>query len=50
MGLVILPLYLQPLHPSGLSTWYKKDPGKKLLVDALNIIKDSKSWQLILKK
>ncbi len=37
-------------HPSGLSTWYKKDPGKKLLVDALNIIKDSKSWQLILKK
>ena len=37
-------------HPSGLSTWYKKDPGKKLLVDALNIIKNSKSWQLILKK
>ena len=37
-------------HPSGLSTWYKKDPGKKLLIDALNIIKKSKSWQLILKK
>ena len=37
-------------HPSGLSTWYKKDPGKKLLTDALNIIKKSKSWQLILKK
>tara|TARA_B100001769_G_scaffold247131_1_gene217970 strand:+ start:70 stop:675 length:606 start_codon:yes stop_codon:yes gene_type:complete len=37
-------------HPSGLSTWYKKDPGKKLLINALNIIKKSKSWQLILKK
>ena len=37
-------------HPSGLSTWYKKEPGKKLLINALNIIEKSKSWQLILKK
>ena len=37
-------------HPSGLSTWYKKEPGKKLLKDALNIIKKSSSWKLIIKK
>ena len=37
-------------HPSGLSTWYKKDPGKKLFINAYPIIKKSKSWQLILKK
>ena len=37
-------------HPSGLSTWYKKDPGKSLLNDALNIIRDSQSWKSIVKK
>ena len=37
-------------HPSGLSTWYKKEPGKKLLKNALNIIKKSSSWKLIIKK
>jgi uracil-DNA glycosylase len=37
-------------HPSGLSTWYKKEPGKKLLKDALDIIKKSSSWKLIIKK
>ena len=37
-------------HPSGLSTWYKKDPGKTLLKDALKIIKNSQSWRSILKK
>ena len=37
-------------HPSGLSTWYKKEPGKKLLKDALNIIKKSSSWKLIIEK
>ena len=37
-------------HPSGLSTWYKKDPGKYLLEEALNIIKKNKYWKLILKK
>ena len=35
-------------HPSGLSTWYKKDPGKKLLRDALEIIKKNYYWQLLL--
>ena len=37
-------------HPSGLSTWYKKNPGKKLLKNALNIIKNSQSWRSILEK
>ena len=46
-----LSLDIVPLpHPSGLSTWYKKEPGKKLLNDSLRIIKKTKSWQLILKK
>ena len=35
-------------HPSGLSTWYKKDPGKKLLRDALEIIKKNYYWQSLL--
>ena len=37
-------------HPSGLSTWYKKDPGKTLLKNALRIIKNSQSWRSILEK
>ncbi len=37
-------------HPSGLSTWYKKDPGKSLLKSALNLIEKDKFWQLIIKK
>jgi len=36
-------------HPSGLSTWYKKDPGKKLLRDALEIIKNNHYWQSLLR-
>ena len=36
-------------HPSGLSTWYKKDPGKKLLKDALEIIKKNYYWQSLLR-
>jgi len=36
-------------HPSGLSTWYKKDPGKKLLKDALEIIKNNYYWQSLLR-
>jgi len=36
-------------HPSGLSTWYKKDPGKKLLRDALEIIKNNYYWQSLLR-
>ena len=37
-------------HPSGLSTWYKKEPGKSLLHAALKIIKNNNEWKLILKK
>ena len=37
-------------HPSGLSTWYKKEPGKSLLYQALKIIKNEKEWKLILEK
>ena len=37
-------------HPSGLSTWYKKDPGKSLLSAALNLIEKNKFWQLIVNK
>ncbi len=37
-------------HPSGLSTWYKKEPGKSLLFKALKIIKNDNEWKLILKK
>ena len=37
-------------HPSGLSTWYKKNPGKNLLIDALEIIKNNYYWQLLLKQ
>ena len=36
-------------HPSGLSTWYKKDPGKNLLKDALEIIKNNYYWQSLLR-
>jgi len=32
-------------HPSGLSTWYKKDPGKTLLIEALKIIKKNENWK-----
>ena len=37
-------------HPSGLSTWYKKDPGKSLLDDALKIIKNNYYWRSLIKK
>ena len=37
-------------HPSGLSTWYKKEPGKSLLYEALKKIKNNDEWKLILKK
>lgn len=37
-------------HPSGLSTWYKKEPGKSLLYEALKTIKNNDEWKLILKK
>ncbi len=31
-------------HPSGLSTWYRKPPGKNLLDDALQLIKHHPTW------
>lgn len=31
-------------HPSGLSTWYKRDPGKSLLATALEQIEQHPSW------
>ena len=31
-------------HPSGLSTWFQKEPGKGLLSDALSLIKQHRSW------
>lgn len=32
-------------HPSGLSTWYRKSPGKELLQEALQLIKHHSAWQ-----
>ncbi len=34
-------------HPSGLSTWFNIEPGKTLLQDALELIKQHKAWQEI---
>ena len=32
-------------HPSGLSTWYRTEPGKTLLQDALALIESHNTWQ-----
>lgn len=32
-------------HPSGLSTWFKREPGKSLLADALQQIQQHASWR-----
>tara|TARA_B100000214_G_scaffold214021_1_gene155521 strand:- start:175 stop:780 length:606 start_codon:yes stop_codon:yes gene_type:complete len=37
-------------HPSGLSTWYKKEPGKSLLTKALCLIEKNKNWKSIIRK
>ncbi len=34
-------------HPSGASTWFKKEPGKSLLSDALSLIDAHPIWQEI---
>ncbi len=34
-------------HPSGASTWFKKDPGKSLLADALSLLNNHSAWQRI---
>ncbi len=31
-------------HPSGLSTWFRADPGKTLLYDALQLLKTHTVW------
>lgn len=35
-------------HPSGASSWFKKEPGKSLLQDALRVIRDHPAWQKML--
>lgn len=35
-------------HPSGASTWFKRDPGKTLLGEALLLIEKHPAWQQIL--
>jgi uracil-DNA glycosylase len=35
-------------HPSGASTWFKKEPGKSLLVKALDLLTDHPQWQEML--
>lgn len=32
-------------HPSGASTWFKREPGKALLKDALEVLKNHAVWQ-----
>ena len=34
-------------HPSGLSTWFNKEPGKTLLQDALGLIEKHSTWHNI---
>ncbi|MFN8655242.1 MAG: uracil-DNA glycosylase family protein [Candidatus Obscuribacterales bacterium] len=36
-------------HPSGASTWFKREPGLSLLAKALTLIEQHPSWQSILK-
>lgn len=34
-------------HPSGASTWFKKDPGKTLTEDALKLLQEHEQWRKI---
>ena len=34
-------------HPSGASTWFKKDPGKTLTDDALKLLQEHEQWRKI---
>lgn len=38
-GIIPLP------HPSGASTWHQRDPGKALLIKALELIKKHEAWR-----
>ena len=35
-------------HPSGASTWFKMEPGKRLLPEALALIADHPAWQSLM--
>jgi uracil-DNA glycosylase len=35
-------------HPSGASTWFKRDPGKSLLTKALSRLADHPEWQRLI--
>lgn len=37
-------------HPSGASSWFKRDPGKTLLQDALQLIARHPAWQQLLQE
>ena len=37
-------------HPSGASTWFKKEPGISLLEEALKLIESHQAWQNLLKQ
>jgi uracil-DNA glycosylase len=34
-------------HPSGLSAWHKVEPGKSLLVQALDLVKAHDAWRAV---
>ena len=34
-------------HPSGASTWFKRDPGKTLTEEALNLLASHKRWKQV---
>ena len=36
-------------HPSGASTWFKREPGKSLLLDALQLLYKHPEWQALIK-
>jgi uracil-DNA glycosylase len=35
-------------HPSGASTWFKREPGKSLLTEALKLLSNHSQWQRML--
>jgi uracil-DNA glycosylase len=35
-------------HPSGASTWFKMEPGRTLLAQALNLIAAHPAWRAVL--
>jgi uracil-DNA glycosylase len=36
-------------HPSGASTWHRTEPGRTLLVSALNLLQQHPAWQRVLR-